>query len=290
MNETSCQFGPQHQLAGIITEPAAARPRSALLLISAGLVPKYGPYRLYAQLARRLTTLGVATLRFDLGDIGDSRPAHAGHTLEERTRLEIGAAMQHLAERYGSTPVVVGGLCSGAEDAFRYAETDPRVKGVILIDPFSYATRGWWWRHRLYRLARGAVLALGLFKRSGNAQAPTDVSRLNYKHMDQGRARRILGTLVARGTQIHFIYTGGARPNFNHAGQVAAMFPGIDFRGLVSVDDFPQLEHMQPLQGERDQVVEAIRRRLCAAALTAVEAPNAPPATVLSSTAQSSAM
>lgn len=290
MNETCCQFGPQHALAGILTEPAASKPTSVLVLVSAGLVPKYGPYRLYAQLARRLTALGVATLRFDLGDIGDSRPAHAGQTLEERTRLEIGAAIQHLAERYGGTPVVVGGLCSGAEDAFRYAETDPRVKGVILIDPFSYPTRGWWWRHRLYRLARGTALALGLFKRGADATAATDVSRLNYKHMDQGRARRILGTLVARGTRVHFIYTGGARPNFNHAGQVAAMFHGVAFRGLVSVDDFPQLEHMQPLQGERDQVIEAIRHRLRVAMHSAVETPGAQPAPVLSSTAQSSAM
>ena len=261
MNETTCQFGPQRQLAGVLTEPAGARPSSTLVLISAGLVPKYGPYRLYAELARHLAGLGVATLRFDLGDIGDSRPVHTGVALEERTRLEIGAALQFLAERFGTLPVVLGGLCSGAEDAFRYAEFDPRVSGVVLIDPFSYHTSGWWWRHRLYRLARAAALTLRAFKRTPAQGHPADALRLNYKHMDQGRARRILGTLVARGTRAHFIYTGGARPDFNHAGQLAAMFPGLDFHGLVDVDDFPELEHMQPLQAERDRMVEAICTR-----------------------------
>lgn len=261
MKETACQFGAERHLAGILTEPASTPPTSVLVLISAGLVPKYGPYRLYAELARRLGTIGVATLRFDLGDIGDSRPVHAGVTLEERTRLEIGAAVQFLAARFGALPVCLGGLCSGAEDAFRYAEADARVSGVVLIDPFSYRTPGWWWRHRLYRLARAAVLTLRAVKGAALPGPASDTLRLNYKHMDQGRARRILGTLVSRGTRVHFIYTGGARPDFNHSGQVAAMFSGLHFRGLVSVDYFPELEHMQPLQSERQRVVEAIRER-----------------------------
>lgn len=261
MKETACQFGTERHLAGILTEPVSTPPTSMLILISAGLVPKYGPYRLYAELARRLATIGVATLRFDLGDIGDSRPVHTGVALEERTRLEVGAAVQLLAARFGALPVCLGGLCSGAEDAFRYAEVDTRVGGVVLIDPFSYRTHGWWWRHRLYRLARTAVLMLRAFRRTATPGTAADALHLNYKHMDQGRARRILGTLVSRGTRVHFIYTGGARPGFNHAGQVAAMFPGLDFHGLVDVDHFPDLEHMQPLQSERQRVVEAIRQR-----------------------------
>lgn len=261
MKESTCQFGAQHQLAGILTEPARSRPSSTLVLISAGLVPKYGPYRLYAELARHLATRGVATLRFDLGDIGDSRPVHTGVALEERTRLEIEAALQFLTDRFGAIPVALGGLCSGAEDAFRYAEADPRVTDVVMIDPFAFRTPGWAWRHRAYRSARAVAVALRSLRRVTASAGSSETPRLNYKHMDQGRARRILGTLVARGTRAHFIYTGGARPDFNHAGQLAAMFPGLHFRGLVDVDYFPELEHMQPLQSERQRVVDTIARR-----------------------------
>jgi hypothetical protein len=268
MKEACCQFGPQRQLTGITTEPIAATRRLATVLVSAGLVPKFGPYRLYAQLARRLALDDVRTLRFDLGDIGDSRQVNSGRTLEERTKLEIGAALDHLGERHDFDGIVLGGLCSGAEDSFRYAELDRRVTGVVLIDPFSYRTAGWHWRHHLHRLARRAMRALGLYEPLDDsamdlsAGANTDASRLSYKGMGIAEASRILITLIARGVHIHFVYTGGMRASFNHPGQLEAMFSGIDFRGLVTLDYFPQFEHTQAFQNERHLLVEAISRHL----------------------------
>lgn len=290
MIETCCQFGPQQELAGIITEPDAIHAGTGLILINAGLVPKHGPYRLYAELARHLAQQGVRTLRFDLGDIGDSRPAHPGCALEERTRHEVSAAIEQLCDDRTPPNIVLGGLCSGAEDAFRCAETDARVSHLILIDPFSFETPGWHWHDRLYRLARSVLLGLGLHRSGGNLLArwtrnasPTNAtaglpggsekasaeeqsadasSRLNYKHMGRPQASRILKTLIARGVHVHFIYTGGMRPGFNHAGQLAEMFSDIDFRGQVSLDYFPRLDHMQPLRAERNRLVETISRRL----------------------------
>lgn len=296
MIETCCQFGPHRELAGVITEPDAIHATTGLILINAGLVPKPGPYRLYAELARQLAQQGVRTLRFDLGDIGDSRPAHPGCTLEERTRHEVSAAIEQLCNDQAPPNIVLGGLCSGAEDAFRCAETDTRVSRLILIDPFSFETPGWLWHDRLYRLARSLLLGLGLRRGGGNllarwtrnasptnpsagstgglgnasaAQEPTDESsRLNYKHMGRPQASRILKALIARGVQVHFIYTGGMRPGFNHAGQLAEMFADIDFRGHVTLDYFPRLDHMQPLRAERCRLVETITRRLKATAVS----------------------
>ena len=290
MTETCCQFGPQRELAGIITEPDAIHAGTGLILINAGLVPKHGPYRLYAELARHLAQQGVRTLRFDLGDIGDSRSSQPGCALEERTRQEVSAAIEELCNNQTPRSIVLGGLCSGAEDAFRCAETDTRVSRLILIDPFSFETSGWLWHDRLYRLARGVLLGLGLHRSGGNllarwtrnasatnaatestrglvntsaAQKPTDESsRLNYKHMGRPQASRVLKTLIARGVHVHFIYTGGMRPGFNHAGQLAEMFSDIDFRGKVTLDYFPRLDHMQPLRAERNRLVETISRRL----------------------------
>lgn len=83
MNEICCQFGEGNHLAGISTEPEGRAPRDELLLINAGLPPKFGPFRPYAKLARRLARDGRRTLRFDLGGIGD------------RQQLERDAARSH---------------------------------------------------------------------------------------------------------------------------------------------------------------------------------------------------
>ena len=55
IQESTCRFGEHQQLTGVLTEPAETAPRIACVLINAGLIPKFGPFRLYAQLARRLS-------------------------------------------------------------------------------------------------------------------------------------------------------------------------------------------------------------------------------------------
>ena len=267
MIEACCQLDVHGQLAGIIIEPAAPH-RWAAVLVSAGLVPKFGPYRLYAELARRLARDGFFTLRFDLGDVGDSRQAHVGQPLEERTRLEIGAAVGHVNARQGIEGVVLAGLCSGAEDSFRYAENDPRIGAVVLVDPFSYRTSGWTWRHAVHRLMRRSMRLLRLYQpleyRSGAARLGNTVgpSRLTYQRMPHAESSRILKVLLDRGVHVHFVYTGGSGESFNHTGQLQAMFPGIDFKGLVTVDHLPHIDHTQPLQQDRDCLVDVIGRRL----------------------------
>jgi hypothetical protein len=266
MKETSCQFGHRRQLTGIITEPSAAHRRVALVLISAGLVPTFGPYRLYTKLARRLAREGFLTMRFDLGGIGDSQQAYANLPLKSRTELEIRSALDYLTTHHELDGIVLGGLCSGAEDAFRYAELDPRVTGVVLIDPFSYRTPGWKWRHLLHRLTRRSLRALGLHKplaSSGAAGSPSDQPLLlTYKYMDHEESSRILYNLIQRGARAHFVYTGGARDSFNHKGQLKEMYQQIDFKGLVTLDHFPHFEHTQVFEGDRHQMVEAICERL----------------------------
>jgi dienelactone hydrolase len=267
MNESCCQFGPEGRLAGIITEPGERTPpRLGLVLVSAGLLPKSGPYGLYTQLARRLARDGVVSLRFDLGGIGDSVQESGTRPLKARTELEIRAALDHLSERYALRGVVLGGLCSGAEDSFRGAASDPRVTGVVLIDPFAYRTSGWAWRHLVHRIARRTLRALGLFEPVAPADTEGKRPRLvRYKYMERPEATHILRALLARNAHVHFVYTAGVREFFNHEGQLRASFDAVDFKGLVTLDYFPDLDHTQLLEADRHALIEAIARRLRAA-------------------------
>ncbi len=255
MNESATRFGPDERLAGIVTEPHGGRARQGCVLVSAGLLPKAGPHRLYAELARHLAGDGVVTLRFDLGGIGESVADGSGLPLRERTELEVRAAVDHLQARFSLAGVTLAGLCSGAEDSLRSADVDARVSGVVMIDPFAYRAPGWFWRHALYRAGRRALRAL-------DAAAEKRPRVVRYKYMEKPEAAGILGRLTERGTRVHFIYTAGVREAFNHPSELAAAFPELDFRDKVTVDFLAHLDHTQLLAADRRALIDVIARRL----------------------------
>jgi hypothetical protein len=267
MKESCFQFGPNRRLAGIMTEPSEVVPRQGLVLINAGLVPKFGPYRLYTQLARRSARDGVVTLRFDLGGVGDSVQEASSRPLAARSSLEIRAAVDQLCERHVLSDVALGGLCSGAEDAFRAAAEDERVTRVVLMDPFAYRTRGWGVRHLAHRVGRRALRALNLYQPLVPPQARSERPRaVSYKYMERAESEAILRALLRRNVSVHFVYTAGMRESFNHQTQLRAQFPDVDFRGKVTLDYFPYMDHTQVLQADRETLVDAIAARLKAAA------------------------
>jgi pimeloyl-ACP methyl ester carboxylesterase len=262
MTEVCCQFGEYGQLAGIVTEPPVTC-RALCVLVNAGLVPKSGPWRLYVDVARRLARSGVATLRFDLSGIGDSRRAQADQPLKERTDLEIRAAVDELQRRYPDVrSLVIGGVCSGAEDALRHAEHDARVTGVVLIDPFAYRTAGWKWRHFMFRVMRRTLRAAGVYEpiEMGGSltEDGTQQRVVHYRFMEHAESSRILRALIARRARLLFLYTGGQQSSFNHAGQLQQMFADIPFKGRVTVDFFPHMDHTQMFAADRSTVVGAI--------------------------------
>jgi pimeloyl-ACP methyl ester carboxylesterase len=259
MKESCCQFGPGGALAGIISQPATATRGMAVVLVSAGLTPKFGPFRLYTELARRLAREGFPTLRFDLGGLGDSAPPREQQPLEQRTRRELGAALDYLSEHLAVDAVTLAGLCSGAEDAFRHAEHDARVKRVVMIDPFAYKTAGFAWRQLRDRARRRLLRALGIFR-----PLPRDAQRslVDYEYLARAESTRILERLLQRNVKLDFVYTGGMSRSFNHRQQLKAMFAGSDFRGLVTVEYFPRLDHTQLLQADRHTLIDAVVRHL----------------------------
>jgi hypothetical protein len=263
MSEIACQFGSDQRLAGIVTEPDAGRPKLGLVLVTAGLLPKAGPFRLYAELARHLQKQGVVTLRFDLGGVGDSIEERNGRPLRERTALEIRSAVDYLSQRYALPRLVLAGLCSGAEDALRSAAADGRVSGVVMIDPFAYRSGGWRLRHVRHRLARRALRLFGLYRPISTASGARAV---HYTYMDREEASGTLKKLLQREAYVHFLYTAGVRESFNHRSQVQDWFPELDFKDRVTVDHFPHLDHTQLLADDRRTLVQAVASRLLAQA------------------------
>ncbi len=275
MKEIACQFGEQDRLKGILTMPAVPRNAGlALVLVSAGLTAKPGPYRLYTECARTLAGDGFATLRFDLGGIGLSQIESPGLPLPQRTAQDIREALAFLASEHGMSGFVVGGLCSGAEDAFRYAEGDDRVRGVVLIDPHAYATpywriRGFFTRYTVNRIVYRILKIVGAVRVPGDGHTSTvegfEGKLIDYQYMKREESTRILRALLDRGVRVHYVYTGGSIDTFHSAKQFDAMFPDLDTRGRVAVDFLPHIEHVQIFEEDRALLVNTVVRQFKAA-------------------------
>lgn len=135
MKERAVQFGKYKTLVGIITEPEGAETPPAVLLLNAGMIHRIGPNRVYVKLARQLAAAGHRVLRMDISGIGDSQPRPDHMPVEQFTIDDVVQAMDYLGETHGAQSFVLMGHCAGAFHSFRTACQDPRVRGVVLINP-----------------------------------------------------------------------------------------------------------------------------------------------------------
>jgi alpha-beta hydrolase superfamily lysophospholipase len=138
--ENAVTFGEGTRLFGVFCDPEIPDPaKPAVLIVNAGRNPHVGWARFGVDLARRLASDGVASLRIDLAGIGDGvdRPG-AADAIESvlyhpATELETAAAIDLLAA-HRPGPIVLSGACSGAYLAFHSAARDPRIAGLVLVN------------------------------------------------------------------------------------------------------------------------------------------------------------
>ena len=273
MRNIACNIGYEGRLKGILSLPADDSQHSvAMILVSAGFTAKMGPYRVYSRISASLANLGVLTLRFDLGGIGNSQSLHPDKSLLERTTTDIRDAVDFVTTHYGVSQIVVGGLCSGAEDALRYAKTDERVTGIVMIDPHAYRTRMWYAKNILSRHFFNRVICKFLricgfisvardntFASDGEG---IDGGLINYRYMCRPEAITLLEALLGRGGHAHYIYTAGRSDRFNHVSQLKRMFAGVDLGPNVTIDHLPRIGHTQIFEQDRDELVSTIERRI----------------------------
>ncbi|HVR63147.1 MAG TPA: alpha/beta fold hydrolase [Polyangia bacterium] len=254
VRERAVTFGPGQALVGIETRaverssggaPEVGLP--AVILLNAGVVYRVGPHRLTVNLARRFARAGHLAFRFDLAGLGDSRARKGSTSYESRVIEDVHAAMDQLQKAYGIDRFILGGLCSGADNSLRVALVDPRVKGVILLDPYAYRTPGFYLRHYLARVGRvrswvgatrrgtGALVATARarLRRRGTGgangdgadtiQVPSGPQYARYHPPRQLFAAQ-LRQLIDRGVGIYIAYSGSLNAVYNYANQFSDAF------------------------------------------------------------------
>ncbi len=269
--ETCHTFGSENHLVGIAHHAAESSVHSdsdgphCLVMLTAGMLPSAGPFRLHVEMAKTVARHGVSSFRFDLSGIGESLAVGTAIDSTHRAVAETQSALDFLQQRYGWTRFILFGLCSGADDALNVALADDRVVAAIMLDGCGYRTSGYH-VHRFLRrylpnlfrpqkLLRKAKKLLGSTTGDEDLPPPDDDIR---EFPDRPTAERQFQALADRGVSILQIYTGGVHDYFNHLGQFKQMFPELNDRGHIDVRFYPHWDHVLYLDDDRQQLLQLI--------------------------------
>jgi len=267
VNASVCQFGPEQNLVGILTEPSAGKvgPNDpAVLMLNVGLLHRVGPHRMSVELAKQLAAAGIRSLRFDMGGYGDSEVSIAAKSDVTRIYSDIRDAIDFLEREHNVHSFVLFGSCSGADNAHAVALRDPRVAGAILLDGHGY----WTWRSYInHYLPRAFHVRVWInFARRGfsvqkelheEERSPLR-GQLRRPFGPRLEVRREIQSLANRGVQMLYVYTGGVEHYYNYAGQFFAMFRGLDARGKIEVEYFPDSDHTYTFAQDRERMFRRV--------------------------------
>lgn len=271
MSEQLHRFGADAHLCGVLNQPDAGHSgdaKPAVVFLTAGLLPKPGPFRLYVELARTLEHAGFAALRFDLSGIGESGTTKRDADAAQSAVADVREAMDMLAAETGAQRFILAGLCSGAELAHRAAVSDERVCGMIAMDGYILRTPAYYLWHYLPRVfsARkwfGFTRAkLARLRRRPAADGDAGEESLAFWGGPAPAREHLVAEfalLCRRNVRQLQVFSGGSG-DCSYEGQFRDAFRGVDFNGLLDVKFLPETDHVYVLQADRQRLMNVIIR------------------------------
>ncbi len=129
----------ERRLVGVL-HPATATATVGVVIVVGGPQYRVGSHRQFVSLARALARAGIPALRFDYEGMGDSPgPQRSFEEVDEDLRAAVDTLF---AQSPGLRSVVLWGLCDAASAALMYAPADPRVAGLVLLNPWVRTEAG----------------------------------------------------------------------------------------------------------------------------------------------------
>lgn len=264
-------LGPRRHLLALVTRPAgrAAEQAPVVVFLNTGIIHHVGHHRMYVTLARRLAARGLTCVRFDFSGLGDSLPRGDGKPPLQAWTQDIRLVLDWMQGRYGSSRFVLTGLCAGADHAVLYGRNDPRVTGLVLMDPSLPPTRRYYFHYVLQRLGDPRSwwsLATG---RSG-------LLKVLLRHLRQKLAPRgqeesmTLDNLVfnpvlrhsyrdaaARNCRFLAVFTTVSRRHTYHE-QILDAFPETASGGMLRLEYFADSDHLFSQPGNRERLYQVL--------------------------------
>ncbi len=199
--ETPVRFGDHQRLSGVLCEPLGRRYGATVLLLGTAYDRHAGWGQAGIGMARALASDGIASLRFDGANVGDSPPVPGRSDqvlFDGDQNNDVSEAVDFLETRQ-LLPAVVSGRCSGGYLAFNSAVNDPRLRGAVVVNPYVFI---WDPRRDVTAALRFVPRTLGTYK-ARLFKAET-FQRLRHGRIDVGNAMKnivkALGNRVSRFT------------------------------------------------------------------------------------------
>lgn len=270
-SEQALLLGNRNALVGIIARPSSPPPNElpAVVILNTGIVHRVGHHRMYVSLSRMLAGAGHVVLRFDLSGIGDSEQRNDKLSTIDSSLADIKEALDFLAATQQASRFVLIGLCSGADHAVLYGPTDPRVIGLVLMDPSIPPTTRYYVHYILQRLTSLRNWSSVAAGRSGLLRMLT--SQLAYRL----RPRRLTSALtletlkfsphleqcyensVANGIRILAAFTS-ISPRQTYRSQILDAFPRAAFKDRLQLEYFTHSDHLFSDQNDRSRLDQLV--------------------------------
>jgi pimeloyl-ACP methyl ester carboxylesterase len=274
VREQAVLLGERKSLIGILSQsstPDAGLP--AVVILNAGIVHRVGPNRMFVVLARRLAAMGHTVLRFDFSGIGDSDTRNDGREPLEATLADLREVLDGLESTRGIRKVILVGLCSGADHAVIYAGDDPRITGIVMIDPTIPPTL----KHRIIHLAgrvfrsrpwvllatlRHPLLLRAMRRRRAEAAAEDG----EYRRPDAGspEVRAFLQQAYAKAhaAGVHFltVLTGDLGSMHNYREQLLDAFPTVPLKERMDLEYYRRADHTFTAEADREWLLGRIEK------------------------------
>jgi dienelactone hydrolase len=221
------------------------RPVVGCLLMSAGLIHRVGPHRINVQAARELARRGIPSLRMDLSGVGDSLPARSTEPARVQAVADLQAGLALLESVSGVQRFLVAGICSGAEQTYDLALADPRVRGILMFDGFTFSTVLTGPIGKVRRLLRLRVSAVPARMRQAFSGPKITEASSDWNGGAPARAefRDAMDRLVDRGVSVYIIYSGSVLERHSYKAQLRHAFRGARFVNRIRYEYLPRLDH-----------------------------------------------
>ena len=260
LQEKPLRYGEGGRGFAMVTLPECSTNAPIIILLNAGLLHRAEPYRLNVLAARRLATIGYICVRVDLSGKGDT-PPREGLTNRESVAIDWRLLCEALERQWGPHPLLIMGLCSGADNGIKLSAQDTRVRGLILLDPRSPRDRGYLVRHVLSRALdwRRWIRLPSTLLRSLRPRPAGQEPNLGLRDLPRpDDLEQCLKNMVDNDGRLLMIFTSDATPHYNRVGQFvrATDIPGLE--SICREYHWPDVEHIYPVEAHRERLLTLI--------------------------------
>ncbi|MBS0418903.1 MAG: alpha/beta fold hydrolase [Proteobacteria bacterium] len=254
----------RHSLVGIVTRPPPARQKEepAIVILNTGIVHRVGHHRMYVSLSRDLAMSGRTVVRFDFAGIGDSKPRKDSTSPLMASLSDIREVLDTLEKSNEVKKFILVGLCSGADHAVLYANTDPRVVGLVLMDPTLPPTLRYYVHYVMQRLknlrnwmsvatGRSGLMRLASTHLINSVRPQTELEGLNLQNLRfSSHLPQCYRGAAARDVRMLAVFTS-VSVRHTYKQQMLDAFPEASAGGKLRLEFFPESDHL--FSGEKER-------------------------------------